>query len=361
MKRKYVLAVLTVFMLISVLSGCAGQSADTDSVVSTDGGKSMEADAGGGVMNGYGDAKVAVALSERLDTRVGRMYQELVAYMVNSLGFTAENIDMLDCGLDPNLQEEQVSILLERKPDVMIVAPADVNNVPKLTDRCANADVPVVYIMSEPDKPEEIRWEKEGIRACYIGPDGVRSGMDQGTIAASCMNHGDLNGDGIVKFVMIQGDPNDPTAKSRTEYSISELAKSGVKTEMLFLARADWEREKAGKLVTDALERFGNEIEVIFCGNDEMALGAGDAVSEKGLLEGRDVFIIGAVGDPEAMKAILDRKITGTVFDDYKAQAEWGGKRAAAMIDGEKIESVFHTNPTKVTFANAAEIYEYCK
>ncbi|MDO4805312.1 MAG: substrate-binding domain-containing protein [Lachnospiraceae bacterium] len=396
MKRR-VLAVLAAIMMMmtSLMAGCRGgasniraegsegstilseSEADGESIVENDGDAALpvagEGDAAvltetgedesvaSGQTPKYWNAKVAVALSERLDSRVGQMYVEMVSYMANGLGFQAENIDMLDCGLDANLQAEQVSILLGKKPDVMIIAPCDVNNVSEMTDMCANAGVPIVYIMSEPEESEEIRWEKEKIRACYIGPDGVRSGVDQGAIAASCPKCGDLNGDGVVKYVMLQGDPNDPTTLERSEYSIRELTERGVSSEMVLLARADWEREKAEKVIADALDRFGNEIEVIFCGNDEMALGAGDAVFKKGLKEGKDVYIIGAVGSPEAMKGILDRIITGTVFDDYKAQAEWAGNRAAEMIDGGAPETVFYTNPTKVTFANAAEIYEYCK
>ena len=61
------------------------------------------------------------------------------------------------------------------------------------------------------------------------------------------------------------------------------------------------------------------------------------------------------------MHAILDGKMTGTVFDDYKAQAEWAGNRAASMLDGDDTETVFYTNPTKITAGNAPEMIEYCE
>lgn len=309
----------------------------------------------------YRNSRVAVALSERLDSRVGAMYRSMVEYMVLNQGFAESRIKMMNCGLDAALQKNQVGILLNGEPDVIIVAPADVNNVPEITDMCDKRDVPVVYIMSEPEESEEIRWENENIRACYAGPDGIRSGTDQGAIVASLTNHGDINGDGVVKYIMLQGDPNDPTGCERTEHSIRELNESGFETEMILLQRADWEREKAEKVISDALSGVGREAEVIFCGNDEMALGAAEAVRDAGLKDGRDIYIIGAVGNVEAMRAILDGKMTGTVFDDYKAQAEWAGNQAASMIDGDTTERVFYTNPTKITMGNAANMIEYCE
>lgn len=309
----------------------------------------------------YRNSKVAVSLAERMDSRVGVMYRSMVSYMVGTLGFAAENIHMNDCGLDPDVQIEQIEVLLGNKPDVIIVAPCDVNNVSEITDMCSKKDVPVVYIMSEPDEAEEIRWKSEKIRACYAGPDGIRSGSDQGTIVATLHNKGDINEDGVVKYIMLQGDPNDPTGCARSEYSIRSLNENGVKTEMLLLQKADWERKKAKKVISDALEKFGDDAEVIFCGNDEMALGAAEAVEQAGRKCGKDIFIVGAVGSVEAMRAILDGKITGTVFDDYKAQAEWAGNRAASMLDGDDTETVFYTNPTKITAGNAAEMIEYCE
>ena len=283
----------------------------------------------------YRNSKVAVSLAERMDSRVGVMYRSMVSYMVGTQGFAAENIHMNDCGLDPDIQIEQIEVLLGNKPDVIIVAPCDVNNVSEITDMCSKKDVPVVYIMSEPDEAEEIRWKSEKIRACYAGPDGIRSGSDQGAIV--------------------------PTGCARSEYSVRSLNENGVKTEMLLLQKADWERKKAKKVISDALEKFGDDAEVIFCGNDEMALGAAEAVEQAGRKCGKDIFIVGAVGSVEAMRAILDGKITGTVFDDYKAQAEWAGNRAASMLDGDDTETVFYTNPTKITAGNAAEMIEYCE
>ena len=308
----------------------------------------------------YRNNRVAVSLSERLDSRVGMMYEAMVAYMVRTQGFTEDNIRMLDCGLDADLQKEQIQLLLNESPDVIIVAPCDVNNISEITDMCDRRSVPIVYIMSEPDESEEIRWESSRIKACYAGPDGIRSGTDQGAIVVSLNNQGDINGDGVVKYIMLQGDPNDRTGCARSEYSVRELNENGIKTEMLLLQKADWEREKAKNVISDALGKLNGETEVIFCGNDEMALGAADAAAEMGLKDGRDLYIIGAVGNVEAMRAILDGRMTGTVFDDYKAQAEWAGNSAAAMIDGDNFERVFYTNPTKITAGNAASIIEYC-
>ena len=58
-------------------------------------------------------------------------------------------------------------------------------------------------------------------------------------------NKGDINGDGTVKYIMIQGDPENIDAQYRTEYSVKALTeKSGLKADELLIQRGDWDQAK---------------------------------------------------------------------------------------------------------------------
>ncbi len=95
-------------------------------------------------------------------------------------------------------------------------------------------------------------------------------------------NKGDINGDGKVSYIMVQGDPENVDAQYRTEFSVKALTDAGVEVEELLKQRGDWDQAKAQQIAQDALTQYGDKIEVIFCNNDAMALGALQAIEAAG-------------------------------------------------------------------------------
>ena len=77
---------------------------------------------------------------------------------------------------------------------------------------------------------------------------------------------------------MIQGDPENIDAQLRTEYSVKALTDAGVEVEQLDLQRGDWDRNKGQEICQNDLAKFGDQIEVVFCNNDDMAIGALQAI-----------------------------------------------------------------------------------
>lgn len=114
----------------------------------------------------------------------------------------------------------------------------------------------------------------------YVGADARQSGKFQGELIADLPNKGDLNGDGVLQYVMVVGDPENVDAKYRTEFSISQYQEvSGLKVEKLDEQRGDWDQAKGQEIVANALTQYGDKIEAVFCNNDAMALGAAQAIT----------------------------------------------------------------------------------
>jgi ABC-type sugar transport system substrate-binding protein len=67
---------------------------------------------------------------------------------------------------------------------------------------------------------------------------------------------------------------------------------------------ANWSRTEAQEVAQNVLQSSGNGINVIYCHNDEMALGASLAVQAAGLEIGKDILIIGVDGMKESLDAI---------------------------------------------------------
>ena len=243
----------------------------------------------------------------------------------------------------------------------MILNLVQASSAPQVTDMCKDAGIPVVYINREPDTAEEERWASDSISATYVGADARQSGTYQGEEIVETANKGDINGDGKVSYIMVQGDPENVDAQYRTEFSVKALTDAGLEVEELLLQRGDWDQAKGQQIVQDALTQFGDKIEVVFCNNDAMALGALQAIDAAGRKVNEDIYLVGVDALTEAVQDITEGKMTGTVFNDYIGQAKTAADMAVKFLNGETVDSVNMVDYVKVTPDNAKDILDIIK
>ena len=221
--------------------------------------------------------------------------------------------------------------------------------------------IPVVYINRQPDETESDRWASDGLKATYIGADARQSGTFQGEEILETENKGDINGDGKVSYIMVQGDPENIDAQYRTEYSIKALTDAGVEVDELLLQRGDWDQAKGQQIVQDALTQYGDDVEVVFCNNDAMALGALQSIEAAGRTVGEDIYLVGVDALTEALDNVASGKMTGTVFNDHFSQSHAAAIAAANYLTGTENEHYIGCDYVKVTADNVADIQEKLK
>lgn len=368
--KKFIALLLCVVLSMSMLAACGSSSGTEEKKETTAGDTAGDTaanvgDAAGDAADAAGvdvkDAKVGISIYQFADNFMTLYRTELVRYMVDELGFTEANITVQDGKNDQAEQTNQINNFITSGVDVMILNLVQASSAPQITDMCNQAGIPVVYINRQPDENESNRWTSEGIKATYIGADARQSGTFQGEEIAETENKGDINGDGTVSYIMIQGDPENIDAQYRTEYSIKALEEAGMKTEELLLQRGDWDQAKGQQITQDALTQFGDKIEVVFCNNDAMALGALQAIQAAGRKINEDIYLVGVDALTDAVQSIVDGKFTGTVFNDYFGQAQGAADLAVKFLNGEDVEAVNMVDYVKVTSDNAAEILEKIK
>ena len=308
-------------------------------------------------------SNVTVGISiYKFDDNFMTLYRtELERYLTEDLGFKKENITIQDGKGDQAEQSNQIDNFITSGVDVLILNLVQASSAPQITDKCNEAGIPVVYINREPDADEEGRWESEGIKATYVGCDARQSGTFQGEEILATSNKGDINGDGKVSYIMIQGDPENVDAQYRTEFSVKALTDAGMEVEELFMQRGDWDQAKGQQLTQDALTQFGEDVEVVFCNNDDMALGALQAIEAAGRKVNEDIYLVGVDALTEAVQNVLDGKMTGTVFNDHIAQAKSAADIAVSFLKGEDVAAVNMVDYTKVTTENAQEVLDALK
>ena len=307
------------------------------------------------------DKKVGISIYKFDDNFMTLYRQELQRYLTEDLGFKAENVVIQDGKGDQAEQTNQINNFITQKYDVLILNLVQASSAPEITDMCKEAGIPVVYINREPDAAEEERWESEGLNATYVGCDARQSGTYQGEEILETANKGDINSDGKVSYIMIQGDPENVDAQYRTEFSVKALTDAGMEVEELLKQRGDWDQAKAQQIAQDALNQYGDKIEVIFCNNDAMALGALQAIEAAGRTVNKDIYLVGVDALVEVVENVMNDKMTGTVFNDYFGQAHTAADKALDFVNGKDVDNVYMVDYVKVTTENAGDILEMIK
>lgn len=304
------------------------------------------------------DKKVGISIYKFDDNFMTLYRTELVRYLTEDLGFKAENVVVQDGKGDQAEQTNQIQNFITQKYDVLILNLVQASSASEVTDMCKDAGIPVVYINREPDASEEERWASEGIAATYVGCDARQSGTFQGEEILETETKGDINGDGKVSYIMIQGDPENVDAQYRTEFSVKALTDAGVEVEELLLQRGDWDQAKAQQIAQDALNQHGDKIEVIFCNNDAMALGALQAIEAAGRTVNEDIYLVGVDALDAALNEVVNGNMTGTVLNDANGQAAGAVEAMEALLGGKTYaagEQSIYVDYVKVTPENAAD------
>lgn len=327
---KKILSMILASVLIFTLAGCGG---------SQEAAPSEEAS---------GDAvKVGVCIYKFDDNFMTLYRQELEKYLETDLSANGAKYDVtvVDGKNDQAEQTNQVNTFIADGVDVLIVNLVQASAANTVIEAAKAADIPVVFINREPSEEDLATYDK----ACYVGADARQSGTFQGEIIANLENKGDYNGNGVVDYVMIMGDPENVDAQYRTEFSIKALTDAGLKVNKLFEQRGDWDQSKGQELANTALTQHGKEVDVIFCNNDAMALGAAQAIAANGRTVGKDIALVGVDALEEAQQMVKDGTMTGTVLNDHIGQAHQAADAAALAAKGDPIEKKYMVDYVKIS------------
>jgi len=221
-------------------------------------------------------------------------------------------LDILDAKGNQNTQNSQAERLISLGCDVLCVNIVDRSVASIIIDKAETADIPLVFFNREPVEEDLNRWEK----IYYVGADAKKSAVLQGQILVDAYNRNpeslDRNGDGLVSYVMLEGESSHQDSLIRTEWSVQTLKDGGVPLKKLTGGIANWERSQAAALMDQWLKGYSGEIELVICNNDDMALGAIDSIERNGILPG-SIKVVGIDGTPAGKEALRNGKLFGTV------------------------------------------------
>ncbi len=251
-------------------------------------------------------------------------------------------IDILDAKENQSEQDRQLDKCLQLDYDVFCVNLVDRTTASVVVDKTEAEGIPLIFFNREPVEQDI----EKGNNVYYIGADAKGSAVLQGKMIADLYaedpNALDLDGDGTVEYVMMEGQMGHQDAIIRTEWSIKTMRNAGVPLKAVESGVANFERSQGAALMEQWLEK-GDEIELVICNNDDMALGAVDAIEKMGIAE--EIKIVGIDGTEEGIKAVEAGKMYGTVICNSEQQGEAMFRLAASLaLTGEPDESLKLTN-----------------
>ncbi len=254
-------------------------------------------------------------------------------------------LTVYDSRNDQNLQNDQVEGMLEAGADVLIINPVDRLAAGYLIEKARKRQTPVLFVNKEPLLEDLLLYE----HAFYVGADGAQSGRLSGEILAEYFlahPEADKNGDGTVQYVLIKGEPGHQDAELRTQNALKPLQEAGFRVEKLQEDTGMWRRQLGQEKMAGFLLAWGDQIECVIANNDEMALGAINALKAAGYFSGgRFMPVVGVDAISQAIEALRQGSLLGTVFNDGEQQAMAAVDLAILLARGEEISADTYSYP----------------
>lgn len=247
-------------------------------------------------------------------------------------------VNIADAKNSQGSQNDLVDDFIGKEYDVICVNMVDRTVAAVIVDKAKEAGIPIIFFNREPVEEDMGIWNQ----TYYVGTEAREAGELEGKIVADAFKKNtakfDKNGDGKLQYVMLEGEQVHQDALIRTEYSVKTIINEGIATEKLASGTGNWMRSPAYELVQEWIKTYGNQIEAVISNNDEMAMGAIEALNENGMTGVQGPLVVGIDGTKDGLEQIIKGNMFGTVMNDARTQADSMIEIACACAEKEDPE-----------------------
>nr|WP_019390649.1 ribose ABC transporter substrate-binding protein RbsB [Priestia filamentosa] len=224
------------------------------------------------------------------------------------------NVVIVDAQNDSAKQVNDVEDLLQQGVDVLLINPTDSAAISTAVQSANNIGIPVVTLDRSADK---------GKVETLVASDNVKGGEMAADYIVEKLGEG-------AKVAELEGTPGASATRERGKgfHNIADQ-----KLDVAAKQSADFDRTK-GLNVMENLLQGNSDIKAVFAHNDEMALGAIQAINSSG----RDVLVVGFDGNEDAVNAVKEGKLAATVAQQPELIGELAVKAASDVLKGKKVE-----------------------
>ena len=285
-------------------------------------------DSGGN--NAAGDSankSITFALSTQANSFMVKM-REGAQKKADELGLT---INFQDASDDSATQANQLANAAATGAGAVIVNPTDSDAMAPAVKQLTDAKIPVVAVDRAVNNAEV---------SSYIASDNVGGGKQ----AAKALSEA-IHGEG--EILVLQGKTGSSASRERGQ-GFDEGLKDSPNIKVVAKQTAEFERVKGLDVTTNLLQAHPN-VDAIFAENDEMALGAIEALGDKA---GKDVIVVGFDGVEDALKAIKEGTMYASIAQQPADMAAQAVVEASKLLKGEAATKEMQVDVVTVTKDN---------
>ena len=247
-----------------------------------------------------------------------------------------------DAQNDVAKQQSQIQNFIASGVDAIIVNPVDTDATAAISKLAADAGVPLVYVNREPVNVNELP-EKQA----FVASEEIVAGTLETEEVCRLL-------EGKGKVVVMMGELSNQGARMRTKAVHDVVATDACKgLEIVEEQTANWQRTQGQDLVTNWLAA-GIEFDAVISNNDEMAIGAIQALKAAGRSMD-SVVVAGVDATQDALAAMAAGDLDVTVFQDAAGQGKGALEAALMLAKGESVEQKVYIPFQLVTPANMAD------
>ena len=232
----------------------------------------------------------------------------------------ANNIELVwnSANLDVSTQANQVDSLINQGVDAIIVVPVQADSLGPQVASAKSKGIPLVPVNAALNNPDV---------AGNVQPDDVAAGAQEMQMMA---DH--LGGKGNI--VVLQGPLGQSGEIDRTK-GIKQVLEKYPDIKILAMDTANWKRDEAVNKMKNWISGFGDQINAVVSENDDMGLGALQALKESG----KTVPIVGIDGIEDGLNAVKSGEFIGTSLQNGTVELSAGLAVANALAKGEQVNT----------------------
>ena len=289
-------------------------------------------------------AHVGVAMAQFDDNFLTVLRNGMIDYAKTLPDVT---LQVEDGGNDVNKQLSEIQNFIASKVDAIIVNPVDTSATAAITKLAADANIPLVYVNRQPANLDSLPANQ-----AFVASNEVDSGtLETKQICKLLKDAG--KGSGANVYV-IEGELSNQAAVQRTQDVKDVIATPDCSfIKIIDLQTANWSRDKAQSLMANWITA-GTPYDAVISNNDEMALGALQAMKAAGV-DTSKVIIGGVDATQDGLASMKAGDLKVTVFQDAAGQGKGALDAALALAKGDKVDRTVFVPFQLVTPDNMAQ------
>lgn len=304
------------------------------------------------IMAGVAALMATSAMSETIGASIARFDDNFLTVMRNGMIDHAASLDGVELQVEDAVDDvakqlDQINNFIASGVDAIIVNAVDTSATEAMSNAAASAGVPLVYVNREPVNVGTLPDNQ-----AFVASNEIESGtLEAFQICRNLRAEGKAGG---ARAYLLMGQLSNQAAVQRTK-DVEDVIGMDMCNFITIIDKqtAEWSRDKAQNLMTNWLSS-GEEFDAVFANNDEMAIGAIQAMKAAGI-DMADVQVGGVDATQDALLAMHAGDLDVTVFQDAFGQGSGSVDAALALARGEDVDQKVYIPFKLVTPDNVDE------